>query len=281
MLSTDQNINLTLNLLISHHRQQQVFKNVWTPEQLHTLHITKEHVSDSGLTVPVFLNTLEEIAKKGYLNNTPILDQKHRTQLADVHAGGYNREIIDYLSKVDTPEVQQKLKAGIATIFKNTLPHDYEFDEEDFMASNITVEELMNEGLKTITDTTNLVAVVLLMPFRSIERLLSQMNSGVAFNDVKDPGLWYNPESFTLHFNDKEYSTKYRNDPSKTHFVFQALFSAPSEMLDYTDIPDAEKPTQYYYSLLHFIKKHPELEPVFTLTKGSIEIKPEYKNDVH
>lgn len=56
MLTREQDINLTLNLLITHHHQQQVFKNVWTSEQLHTLHITKEHVADGGLTVPVFLN---------------------------------------------------------------------------------------------------------------------------------------------------------------------------------------------------------------------------------
>jgi hypothetical protein len=277
----EENIVATLNMLVAHRRQQQVFKNLWTPEQLYTLHITKEHVADAGLTIPVFLNTLEEIAKKGYLSNTPIIDQKYRDQLANTIAGDYDTEIKELLSKADTPEVQQKLKAGIATIFKNTTPHDHEFDEEDFMASKITLEDLVNGGLQAITDTTDLVAVVVLMPFRSIERLLSQMNSGVAFNDVKDPGLWYNPESFTLHFNDKQYSTKYRNDPSKIHFVFQALFLAPNETLDYSTIPEPDTNKAYYDSLYNFIEKHPELEPVFAVYSDRIEIKPEHLTDVH
>lgn len=281
MIIQEQDLKLTLNQMIVLHRQQQVFKNVWTTEQLNTLQIKKEHVTDAGLTIPVFLNSLDEIANKGYISYTPIVDQNYRSQLADAKAGDYKAEIADTLLKVDTTEAQQKFKAGIATIFKNTMPHDYEFDEAGFMASEISIEDMMTAGMQAITDTTDLVAVVVLMPFRSIKRLLSQMNQGIFFNDVKDPGLWYDAESYTLNFNDTQYSTKYRNDPTKIHFVFESLFLAPSETLDYSDIPDSEEPKQYYYSLLNFIKKHPELDPVFLITTSSIEIKPEYLNDVH
>jgi hypothetical protein len=143
------------------------------------------------------------------------------------------------------------------------------------------IEDLMREGLQAIEDTTDLVAVVVIFPFRSIERLLSQMNDGIAFKDVTDPGLWYDNNTYTLHFADKKYSTKYRNDPAKTHFVFQALFSAPNETLDYSSIPEPDTNRAYFDSLLHFVKKHPELNSIFAIYSDRIEIKPEHLNDVH
>jgi hypothetical protein len=281
MTIQEKDIKFTLNQLIVLHRQQQVFKNVWTAEQLNTLQIKKEHVIDAGLTIPIFLNTLEEIAKKGYLSNTPIIDQKHRNQLADVKAGKHQTEITDLLLKVDTIETQEKLKAGIAKIFRNTLPHDYEFNEAGFMASEINIEDLMTAGMEAFTDTTDLVAVVVIMPFRSIERLLSKMNEGIAFNEVKDPGLWHDASSYTLFFNDQKYLTKYRNDPIKAHFVFQVLFSKPTETLDFNSIPDAESNKVYFDSLSHFIEKHPDLEPIFAITSSSITINQDYLKDVH
>lgn len=281
MIIQEQDLKLTLNQLIVLHRQQQVFKNVWTTEQLNTLQIKKEHVIDAGLTIPVFLNTLDEIANKGYISYTPIVDQNYRNQLADAKAGDYKAEIADTLSKVDTPEAQQKLKAGIATIFKNTMPHDYEFDEAGFMASEISIKDLMTVGMQAITDTTDLVAVVVLMPFRSIKRLLSQMNKGVAFADVKDPGLWYDAELHVLHFNGSQYPTKYRNDPSKTHFVFQTLFLSPNNTLDYSAIPEPNTNKTYFDSLRHFVEKYPELIHVFAIYSDRIQIKPEYIDHVH
>ena len=131
------------------------------------------------------------------------------------------------------------------------------------------------------TETTDLVAVVILLPFRNIYRLLSKMNTGTSFDYVKDPGLWYNPQSFTLYCDDKEYSTKYRNDPTLVHFIFESLFKQPNETLDYSNVETDKTIRACFDSLLHLIKKYPELEPVFSITKGSIEIKPEYLNDVH
>jgi hypothetical protein len=122
MLIRDQDILLTLNLLVLRYQTQQIYKNHWSAEKLNTLHITKEHVADAGLTIPVFLNTLEDIARKGYISNTPIPDQKARERIADVQAGKYNTLIEQELLKVDTPETQKKLKAGIATLMQKITP---------------------------------------------------------------------------------------------------------------------------------------------------------------
>jgi hypothetical protein len=67
MSPREENILKTLNILVLVLRAQKQMRPSLSEEQQHTLKITKEHIAAAGLTIPVFINTLLELNRKGYL----------------------------------------------------------------------------------------------------------------------------------------------------------------------------------------------------------------------
>ena len=152
--------------------------------------------------------------------------------------------------------------------------------------SLISLLELVREAYKGYTP--DVVATLILSPFRSIERLLEKMNDGVPFDEVKDAGVWYDPVVYELHFDDTTVSASYQGKPNKEHFALRALFTQFDEpRIDYADIPEFDQDNKetekrsYRDALNRFIKKHPRLAEIFAVQTDHLAIKQEYLEHPH
>ena len=288
MAPLEDNLTNALNLLTFLSRQNKLALPKLSDEGLHTFLITEENVSRLSIDVYTFLNTLETLAEKGYLAYTPLIDKNWRTKLKEFDEGTQKAEALAVLQSPENELINQNFKAGVATIFENAIPKDYKFDREELLASDITfsgVIEMGVEKLKNLDD--DVLALVILMPFRSIERLLRKLNEGLKFSEIQDAGIWYNSTKFTFHIGDRSIKTSHQGKPNKEHFALTALFNNPGEFsLDYDDIPefvrenDGERKS-YSDALRTFAKKDPELPKIFTVHNGHFEINQDYLDHTH
>ena len=98
----DKNIRKTLELLVMLQRgNSQTSSN---PEDAYFLNITRQLVTDAGLTVPEFTNTLHAISEKGYIWHMVVYDEKTRQELAQTFSKdnrkqtAYNAYMKDFTS---------------------------------------------------------------------------------------------------------------------------------------------------------------------------------------
>ena len=289
MILRDEIIRKTASLLSLHFQQKRMFTLPKTEER-YTLHIKKEHISDAGLTIPDFLLSADILAEKGYLVCSRLVDENNRNIMKQfIDDPSQFPEINAVMEKLNQPDTLQKLHDDVMVAFKNVKPKNMEMDLRDDEKPDYTMEDVLNDGIKGIgTDLIDLVAVVILMPFRDIERVYNKMQSGLTFDQVKDPGLWYEADKYTLHFEDKEIILEHQNKPNISHYALMALFDKKEHFLDYVDIPqfdpqkdrDDEKRT-FKDSLHGLLKKHPELVPVFTVGTHTFSIYTDYIEHTH
>lgn len=289
MSPKDQNILKTVSLLLLHFQQNQLLTKPKTEER-YTLHIIKEHVVDAGLTIPDFLLSADVLAEKGYLFCARLVDENNRNILKQfIDNPAHFPELNLIKEKLNQPDKLQSLHTGIIDAFKKFKPKSLDFDFQKNERPDYTIDDLIGDGMKGVgKDMTNLVAVIILMPFRDIERVYNKIQSGLTFDEVKDPGLWYEADKCTLHFEDTEIILEYQNKPNKSHYALMALFDKNDHSLDYVDIPQfdhlknktIEKRT-FTDSLRGLLKKHPELEPVFTIGAHSVSITKTYIEHTH
>lgn len=290
MSPRDQNILATLNILVLVFRaQKQMFPKL-TDEQKHTLKITKEHLSIAGITSPVFINTLQELAQSGYLlAGNSVFESKYHDEILKVLDDEHYEKIQTELQKVDTSVLEEKLKVMAADMIEKTAPAYIPVDRAEVMKEEVSMTALL-DGFRDAYKgyTPDVVSVIILSPFRSIERLLEQVNAGVAFDDVKDEGIWYDPMAYEFHFDETAISTAYQGKPNKEHFALQALFNQFDESrIDFADIPEfdtdnKEKDRKAYFDALNrFIKKHPRLSEIFGVHSDSLVIHESYLGHSH
>ena len=81
MSPRERSILETLHLLVLVFRAQKDLHPSWDELQKHTLQITTEHLELAKLSAPVFLNTLLELNKKGYLFAFSVFEKKYLSEL--------------------------------------------------------------------------------------------------------------------------------------------------------------------------------------------------------
>lgn len=289
MSPRDENIRKTASLLSLHFQQKQLFTKPKTVER-YTLHIKKEHIFDAGLTIPDFLLSADVLAEKGYLLCARLVDENNRNILKIfIDNPSQFPEINIVKEKLNQPDKLQKLHDTVMSSFKNVRPKSLDMDFREDEKPDYTIDDLLNDGIKGIgTDLNDLVCVVIIMPFRDVERVYNKMQSGLTFDQVKDPGLWYEADKCTLHFEDTEMVLEHQNKPNKSHYALMSLFDKKEHYLDYVDIPQfdpikdktIEKKT-FSDSLRGLVKKHPDLEQVFTIGTHTVSITQNYIEHTH
>ena len=176
-----------------------------------------------------------------------------------------------------------------ADLLEKTAPANIRADREEVMKEDVSMTSLLEEFREAYKGyTPDVVSLIILSPFRSIERLLEQVNAGVSFDDVKDEGVWYESDTHEFHFDDTSISTGYQGKPNKEHFVLQALFNQFEEpRIDYADIPEfdhdnVEKDKKAYVdALARFVKKHPRLSEIFSVHSDGLVIHESYLEHPH
>ena len=289
MSPQDQNILYVLNVLTLLFRTRKTSLLPLKDEQRHTLFITKEHLEDSKISLPTFINTLETLASKGYLSYTPMHEQKFHDELQSFVDSPLYSKTIEKIKLSQTEEANTKLKDDIAKIYENTIPKNYTYDRDGLMAEPLDIADIFLYGLDAIKDKPEqTIAVVVLMPFRNIDRLLKKMNDGVSFNDVTDPGLWYDTQNHLLHFEEDIIATTY-NKLSYVHFALQALFSDEeireqhyAEIPEFDDSREAQKELKSYKDALDgFLDKYPQLKTVFSVHSKYFGVNQDYIEHTH
>ncbi len=262
-----------------------------TDEQQHTLKVTKEHLSTAGISIPVFINTLRTLDEKGYLVAVSIFEEKFHSEVQKFFSEEKYPEILKQIETVDTKELSEKLKVGIVEALEKKTPANHELDRVGLMNEEITLTSLLNDAHAVLADhTPEDISTIILMPFRSIERLLEKMNNGMKFDEIQDAGIWYDPAKYLFYISDeKPISTFYNEKPNKEHFTLTALMCGAEEnRIDYIDIPEFDdtktKETEkksYRDALNRFIRKHPKLSEIFTVHSDHLEIHKEFLEHTH
>lgn len=286
----EQNVIDTLNLLVLLFRSRKTTLPRLSEEESHTLFVTKEHLEGAKISIPIFINTLEILATKGYLAYVPMHEQKMHDDITNFKNSPSYAETIDKVRQNTTEEQNTNLKTGIATIFENTIPKHMSYDTEGLMADPFTIADLFEQGLKLVaSQSEQTISIIILMPFRSVERLLEKMNGGMRFDDVQDAGIWYDSDNKRFHFGEESIDTVYQGEPSKVHFVLDSLFNQKDDgVIDFSsntsfdvDADSKQENKRFYLSLNHFIKKHPELSKIFTLHADRLEINKDYLEHIN
>jgi hypothetical protein len=289
MTPRDQNVLNTLNLLVLLFRAQKQTYPALDEEQQHTLKITHEHIKIACLSIPVLLNTLVELNTKGYLFALSVFEEKYQPEIQKFLDDETYSKILDEVAKHDTSELVEKFKVAGVAMLHETLPANMSIPPEEFLKEELDMKMILDSAREVMRGyTPDVVATIVLSPFRSVERLLEKMNSGTLFDDVKDAGVWYDPTAYELHFDDATISTAYNNKPNKEHFALKALFSQFGEpLIDYDDIPEfnlehkIKEMKSYRDSLNRFLKKHPRLTDLFTVHSDHLAIHETYLEHPH
>ena len=222
MTPADESILKTVNLLVMLHRSSINNPKNKTEEDKNNLIVKKEYVKDAGLNVPDFLNNLQELSDKGYLESVAIYDSDFKKEIKNFVGSEDEQKFLKLLE--NNPDKDQKIveetKKAFAKGFKDKLPSDFGFDEIGFMEEEMSVSDMLKSGLdrvKSFDDDT--LATIIIFPFRDLKRLLRLLNEGKKLSEVEDPGLWYDPENFQFHIDEEIIDTSYNSKPNKEHFV--------------------------------------------------------------
>ena len=287
MSPQDQNILNVLNLLTLLFRSQKQNSPRLSPDQQHTLRVTKEHLVSNEITIAVFINTLNILSDKGYLLSVAIFEEKFHSEIREFYGDKYP-VVIEQLNKLDLTDAMKTAKEKMADTFEKMKPADYVFDREEFVKSDMTFVDLLQDVKPLYENHTNDdVALVILMPFRSIDRLLKKLNQGMKFDDIQDAGIWYDSQNYLFNISDRTIPTSHQNKPNKEHFALLALFSTPEQrIIDFDDIPEFDSSNEnerkaYYDALNRFLKKDSELPKIFDLHKGHLELNQHYIEHTH
>lgn len=261
-------------------RSKQQFSSTQTKEEQASLNISKQLITDAGLTVPEFTNSLHSISNKGYLWHVVIFDDNVRSQMQDFIQGDQYDEVLRELQKHDTEETSNKLKQETLEQMKKMLPEGSEIDKEAMNKDFIKISEAFKEGIQGFKNMNpEEIAIIILMPFRDINKLLERMNSRESFEDIKDDGFWYDKDKFEFHIDSTVINTSYQNKPNLEHYILSEFYNASkTSSVDYEELStfDVAKGQEAYRdSMRRFVNKHPFLPKIFTVHKYKTEFHPE------
>ena len=241
-------------------------------EEQHVLTIIKEHVTDADITIPALYNCLDALDRKGYLVAFVLHEQELRNDMQKLYGSTQFEKTVAELKKLEGNTLSVEQKQKIADALKKRLPPGMDFPEQDFLNEELSISNLLEETRDVIEyQKEDMVATIVLLPFRSIEWLLEQMNTGLPFDDIKDPGVWYDPSKYEFHIAGETISTSYQGKLNIEHDVLMQLHNFLDDGVIYYDEIDTHKPKAIKDAFTRFIKKHPELPNIFTVHLDRLE----------
>ncbi|MFZ4500387.1 MAG: hypothetical protein ACOYMZ_02690 [Minisyncoccia bacterium] len=284
MTPKDQSMLNTLNLLVMLSRSTKQLAFGIPEEDKYILTVTKQNLIDSDLTLPEFTNTLNTLAKKGYVWHMVFHDENLRSQINNLKNSGQHDQIKTALEKLEEKGFSDKLNEASIKHFGELIPKNIDFDYSDINDDNQTATEAFNGGLEIYSKMKpDDIGLVLLLPFRDIEILFNKINDGKKFEEIQDDGYWYDPIKYEFHIDGKTIKTSNRGFPNLVHFVLSAIFNNPNATkIDYEEIAgfDSTKGNKPYRdAMIKFINKHPKLKQMFSVHLYHIEFNSEKYND--
>jgi hypothetical protein len=276
MTPVTNNLYKTLGLLIMLKEQVRVSKEKLSDEEKATLQISRQVLKDSELTIPELVASAKWLDEKGYTKGFVLFDEHLRAK-ANEELDNISEEQMDkILSALDTPEKIGELKKAMIDSYTPILPPGIEFDLEAVESEDIKFSDIVKEGLSNFKKLrSDQVAVILVLPFRSISRLRKLIGEGIDPQDVKDEGVWYDSTNYGFHIGEEVIETGYRGRPNKEHYVLVKVKDSITEgVVWYDDIND-HTPRSLKDALLRFIDNNKRLEDIFTVHSDRLEFSKE------
>jgi hypothetical protein len=272
MTPIENDLYKTLNLLVMLSRSRRQLFPKLSEEEKATLMISKQILHDSGLTIPEFTNCLHLLGEKGYTWHMVFFDDHLRSQIDGFVNGSEYDGLIDKLKALDTPEFSDKLKASVVQDFEKIMPAGSIIDQEMVKSDDITFSQAFDEGIQKYKKMrTEEVALVLLMPFRNIEKLLEKIQSGKSFDEIQDSSIWYDTTKYEFHIGDEIIPTSYQGKPNIEHTVLEKLNECFDDGAIWFDDFSDYKPRALKDALSKFVNRNEGLKQVFTIHSDRLE----------
>lgn len=285
----DEIIFKTLHLLLMLYHSKQQFSIGLPEDQKATLEISRQIILDAGLTIPQFCNALQKLSTKSYTWHFIVYDEDKRKKLDNFLASDKRKKFIEKLREKDTKEISDKLKSAVKADINAQLRHGQKITDEEIEMDEIKLSDEYENSFKIFEKLEpHEIGIVVVMPFRSIERLLKKIEDGATFDQVQDADIWYDSKKYQLHVGKAVFITANRGAPIKAHFALETLFNQSGHsVIDYSDIDsfDSENRTKssksFADSLRNFIKPNGKLKDIFSVYSDRLEINTKYQNDIH
>lgn len=280
----------TLNLLALLLRARIQNNSTLTDEQQHTLTINKEHLDKAQISIPIFLNTLQVLGDKGYLIAVSTFEDGFRKQIGEALTKENFDKLLTEVERTDTGALVQKIQEVARGYIDKIAPHNFTPDWSAVPLEEMTFASMLSDGREAMVNSSpDTVSTVIILPFRSIERLLEKINSGMSFNEVQDTGIWYDASKYEFHFHEQVLSTANRGTATTAHFILDALFSKTDEtVIEYTDVAEFDKELdrtkenkRHADAMRHFVSKHSVVSDVFKIYTDRVEIAEPYQVEIH
>jgi (2Fe-2S) ferredoxin len=272
MTPATNNLYKTLGLLIMLKEQVRVSKEELSDEEKATLQISRQVLKDSELTIPELVASIKWLDEKGYTKGFIVFDEHLRTKANEELDNISEEQMNEILSALDTPEKADEIKKLLVEQYAPILPPGTEFDMGAVDAEEISVSEILTEGLSKYKELrADQVAVVLLLPFRSIDRLHKFIGEGVDPEDVKDEGVWYDSVNYEFHLGEEVVATAYQKKPNVEHYVLMLIADHLSEGVVWYDEVDHRSSRSIKDALLKFVAKNKDLESIFKVHSSRLE----------
>lgn len=257
-------------------------------EQQSLIIVTTEHINLTGLTLPTFINTLNLIARKGYLFGISIFEKKYHKLFKDLQKPSVYETILKKMENHKNNNIsrEDRLKY-FEPIVKSLVPQKHIREAQEIINEDLTLSSLFQDSAFIFNGHTNEnVSYIILSPHRNIDRLLNKLNEGEFLKNIQDQEIWFDTVNNNLYYMGGSINL---GNIRKSKEVLTALFSqdTPEKILFY-QIPESSRDEfniveqkSYYDSFLRVLKKDIRLKKIFDLHQDRLEIRHDYIDHAH
>lgn len=237
------------------------------------LKINRQVLRDAGLTVPELANYLTWLAERHYAEGIVIFHDKYRERVKKEMDGDAGKRITVALQTLDKEAGDGKAKQMVIEHIKSKLPHHMELDEEEVEADGVSMSDLSGEGYKLFKRLQpDEISLVVLFPFRSVERLLERIGDGEKPSEIKDEGTHYDHEKHIFYIGEEPIPVSHQGKENIEHHVLIHFEQAKKTGKIWFDDIDGFRPNSLKRAMYRFLEKDKRLEALFSVHRDRIEV---------
>lgn len=292
MSPANQNLLKTLDLLTTLSNSRQRFSHGLSDEERETLTISRQLITDSGLTIFQFISAVKKLSTRGYTQHYIIYDEHLRSQINEQLKKEELESELKKLEALDTKENSDKIKSETIENLNKIAPTGKKLDPNELKDEFIKISDSSREGIELYKKLRpDEVGYVFLLPFRNLERLYEKMEAGMKYEQVQDTNIWYEPNKYRLHVGRDIFSTANKGTGTRVHYILNTLFSSKhlsdlsvdySDVEYFDDVDGIEKENKRHYLSMHtFLKTNGKLRDIFINHSDRLDINPKYCDDVN
>jgi len=263
----------TLHLLVMLHRANKQKVPSVSAEEAATIRISRQILTDAGLTVPELANYLRWLADKGYLLHIVVFDNHVRKQIDETMSGKNGAKINKALQEKEEANESKEFDSAVIEFIKPKLPPGKELDENMVYEEKFKPSELSKDGYSMFKKLRpDEIALVVILPFREIERLHERIGDGEEPKDIKDEGTWYDADEHIFHLGEETIATSYNGKKNTEHYVLVKFEEGRKTGKIHFDEIDGFRPETLRQAMYRFVEKNDRLNNIFKVRTNRVEV---------